>query len=279
MQDTYQITTQQQSYVNGSKALVTTTKTLNSEGQKLTTVTTEYTNKMGYAVKKVQQFDENGKKVAGTMTTMERGAKSLGQSFGDIITKVAKFYLASLPIRAVQTAIMQTISTVKEFDSALTEFRKVSNLSGESLNAYVDKLGELGSTVARTTTEMIASATEFKKAGYTDEESAELAQVASLYQNTADEILTASEATSVLVSQMKAFENQGIKAIEITDAINQVSQDFAVSSGDIGKGLTQAGASLSTYGNSFEETIGLVTAGTEIFQGKSQQVKFYLLPA
>lgn len=272
MQDTYQITTQQQSYVNGSKALVTTTQTLNSEGQKLTTVTTEYTNKMGYAVKEVQQFDENGKKVAGTMITMEKGAKSLGQSFGDIITKVAKFYLASLPIRAVQTMITQTISSVKEFDGALTEFRKVSSLSGDSLTSYVDKLGELGSTVARTTTEMIKSATEFKKAGYTDEESAELAQVASLYQNTADEILTASEATSVLVSQMKAFANQGIKAIEITDAINQVSQDFAISSGDIGKGLTQAGASLSTYGNSFEQTIGLVTAGTEIFQGKSQQV-------
>lgn len=36
--------------------------------------------------------------------------------------------------------------------------------------------------------------------------------------------------------------------------------------------MTAAGAALNTYGNSFEETIGLVTAGTEIFHGKSQQV-------
>ena len=42
------------------------------------------------------------------------------------------------------------------------------------------------------------------------------------------------------------------------------SNNFAVSSGDIGQGLTAAGAALNTYGNSFEETIGLVTAGEMI---------------
>ena len=78
-----------------------------------------------------------------------------------------------------------------------------------------------------------------------------------LYQNTADEELSAAEATSVLLSQMKAFDYEADNAIHVTDAINQVSQDFAVSSGDIGKGLTQAGAALSTYGNSFDQTIGL----------------------
>lgn len=33
-----------------------------------------------------------------------------------------------------------------------------------------------------------------------------------------------------------------------------------------------ASAGMATYGNSFEQTIGLVTAGTEIMQGRSSQV-------
>ena len=279
MADTRTVTTQTKDYINNQKALITTTEELNSKGETIITTTTEYTNKMGYAVKVIEKTDIQGNKLAGTMTTMSKSATKLGQSFSDIITKVAKFYLASLPIRAVQIVITEAIASVKELDSVLTEFKKVSDLSGSSLDEYVDKLTDLGNTVGRTTSEMIQGATEFKKAGFSNEDSAILAQVASYYQNTADEVLSASEATSVLVSMMKAFKIEAKDAIHITDAINQVSQDFAVSSGDIGKGLTQAGASLSTYGNTFEQTIGLVTAGTEIFQGKSQQVKFYLLPA
>ena len=33
-----------------------------------------------------------------------------------------------------------------------------------------------------------------------------------------------------------------------------------------------ASAGMATYGNSFEQTIGLVTAGTEIMVGRSSQV-------
>lgn len=119
---------------------------------------------------------------------------------------------------------------------------------------------------------MTEAATEFKKGGYSDEDAATLAKVASLYQNVADEELSASDASSVLISQMKAFNIQAQDSTHIIDAINEVSNNFAVSSSDIGGGLTAAGAALNTYGNSFEETIGLVTAGTEIFHGKSQQV-------
>ena len=48
---------------------------------------------------------------------------------------------------------------VYELDSALTEFKKVSDLSGASLDAYVDKLSTMGSEVARTASEMVESAT------------------------------------------------------------------------------------------------------------------------
>ena len=119
---------------------------------------------------------------------------------------------------------------------------------------------------------MVEMATEFKRSGFSDEDAAILAQTASLYQNIADEELSASDASAVLISQMKAFRFEANQAEHVIDSINEVANKNAVSSGDIGRGLTQAGAALSTYGNTFEETIGLITAGTEIFQGRSQQV-------
>ena len=46
--------------------------------------------------------------------------------------------------------IMSMVDQVYELDSALTEFRKVSDLSGSALDDYVDKLNTMGSAVART---------------------------------------------------------------------------------------------------------------------------------
>lgn len=42
------------------------------------------------------------------------------------------------------------VSEVYELDSALTEFKKVSDLQGDALDSYVDKLSEMGQSVART---------------------------------------------------------------------------------------------------------------------------------
>ena len=46
---------------------------------------------------------------------------------------------------------------------------------------------------------------EFKKSGYSEEDSAELARIASLYQNIADEQITAGDSANFIISQMKAF--------------------------------------------------------------------------
>lgn len=51
--------------------------------------------------------------------------------------------------RSIQV-ISSMIEQVRELDSAITEFKKVSDLSGASLDAYVDKLTKAGQSVART---------------------------------------------------------------------------------------------------------------------------------
>lgn len=58
--------------------------------------------------------------------------------------------------------ISSMVDQVYELDSSLTEFKKVSDLSGESLSSYTAQLAEMGSTVARTGSEMVDAATEIR---------------------------------------------------------------------------------------------------------------------
>ena len=165
---------------------------------------------------------DSAKNLGNSLNQVDKDSKSLGQSFGDIVTKVGKFYLATKPIQMMQQAFDEAVETVKEFDDTLVEFRKVSDLSGDSLTAYIQKLAKLGETTGNTMTSMVEAATEFKKSGYSDEDAATLANVASLYRNISDETISAGDSASFLIAQMKAFNISASDSLHIIDSVNEV---------------------------------------------------------
>ena len=119
---------------------------------------------------------------------------------------------------------------------------------------------------------MVASATEFRKNSFNDEDSAMLAKVANMYINVADEAISASDSASLIISQMKAFDIEANNAMRIIDAINEVSNNYAVSSSDVASALTKTSSAMGVLGNDFNQTIGLVVAGAEILTGQSSKV-------
>lgn len=229
--------------------------------------------------KDFKDLDKNSKKttdsvknLGNSLNQVDKNSKSLGQSFGDIVTKVGKFYLATKSIQMMQQAFDEAVETVKDFDDAVTDLRKVSDLEGQALDDYTKKLGELGETVARTRVEMVQNATIFKQAGYSDDDAAILARVSSLYQNVADSEVSAQEAGQFVVSQLKAYGLAASDAASIVDKLNAVSNNYSVSNSDLAIGLTKSAAALQTLGNTQDEVMGLLTAGTEQLTGQASKV-------
>ena len=73
--------------------------------------------------------------------------KSLGDAMEDTsLTFQAANEVFSKSIEIITAMVDQ----VYELDGALTEFKKVSSLSGDALDDYVDKLSTMGEAVART---------------------------------------------------------------------------------------------------------------------------------
>ncbi len=111
---------------------------------------------------------------------------------------------------------------------------------------------------------MVEAATSFKKSGYSDEDAAALALIASKYQNIADEALSAGDAADFIISQMKAFNIEAENSEHIIDAVNNVSNNMAVSSADLATNIGKASAALAVGGNTYEEVLALMTGITEI---------------
>lgn len=119
---------------------------------------------------------------------------------------------------------------------------------------------------------MVQNATIFKQAGYSDDDAATLARVAALYQNVADSEVSAQEAGQFIVSQLKAYGLAASDAASIVDKLNAVSNNYSVSNSDLAIGLTKSAAALQTLGNTQDEVMGLLTAGTEQLTGQASKV-------
>ena len=242
-------------YTNGMNQLVTVT-------QKGSGATATYTARVKTLNSQVQQSAKHIKNAAfATENWSYNWAKAM-QSFLTYNT-VTQFF------NTIMNSIHDMINQVKELDDALVELQKVTDLEGESLERFVDDAYEAGQTVAKTGTEMIEAATAFAKAGY-KENALQLGTIAAMYTNIADEAIDAADAADMIIAQMKAFNIEADNAIHIIDAINEVSNNFAVSSADISRNLGKASAVMANAGNSMEQYIGLMTAATEVTRNASK---------
>jgi TP901 family phage tail tape measure protein len=218
----------------------------------------------------------NGKNLTSVASASEKSAKGM-RSFGaetlGVTKKVIQFGAITAIIRGATSGLGDMVKNVYDLDGALTEFKKVSDLSGKGLEQYTDQAYKVGKTVARTGTEMIQAATEFKKSGFSEKDSLELGRVASMYQNVADVEISAGDAANFIVSQMKAFNMTAGDAEHIIDAVNEVSNNFAVSSADIATNIGKASAAMATGNVTYEQSVGLMTAMTEITRNGAKSAR------
>lgn len=248
---------------------------IKADGSSMRTLTQDVSSadgKLKGVVKTMEQVDAQGKVINTTITQSAKTVKSWGEDFSDAFTKVLRFGSVTAIIGAMTQAMREAIQAVKEFDDAYTELAKVSELSGDALKEYVNGLDEIGERVARTRTDLVDAVTTATKAGFSSDDAKLIAEYSALLQNTFDEQISGADATSILVSQLKAFNMTATDTEQILDKINKVSATQAVSSGDLTSALKVSSSALATYNNTIDETIALITAGTTIMQGRSQQV-------
>lgn len=120
---------------------------------------------------------------------------------------------------------------------------------------------------------MVEAATEFRKNGFNDSDAATLAKTATVFQNVSDEAISAGESASFIISQMIAFGIEAKDAQSIIDKVNQTSNEFSVSSGDLAKALGIVASTSSAMGNSLDETLGMVVAMTEQTRSASKSAR------
>lgn len=210
---------------------------------------------------------------------IDREAEAAGlkmQTLGDRIKGQFQRYsqyfsVASVMIYATQ-GLKDMFNQVLAIDTAMTELKKVTDETDESYNQFLSKAASRSKELGTTIDGLVSSAADFARLGYSFEESQGLAEVANIYAVVGDEIEGVEGATQSLVSTLAAFRHEigdmsnSDFAMSIVDKMNEVANNYAISSGGLGEALQRSASSMAAANNTLDETIALITAANEVAQ-------------
>lgn len=214
----------------------------------------------------LEDFSDEMHNLKNQVSEASTSTKSMGQSVTDIIGKFTKWYLISGLVTGVIGLLKQMVSEVINLDKAMVELSKVFDGTEEDLQKVKDRAFEIGEELGRTGEEVIKATTEFKRMGYTIDESLNLARVATMMTNVAEGITDTGEAAQILTSILKGTGVSAEYAQSLLDRLNKVSNENAVSFDALAHMLQESAATMHILGNNTDETIGLLTGAFAVLQ-------------
>lgn len=171
--------------------------------------------------------------------------------------KFARFYLVGQQIVNFRNAVKDGVQSVKELDTSLTELNKITSMSEQQMKLFVDRAYDAGVTIARTGKEVVDATVEWRRAGFAMEEAFELAQKSLLLTNVGSGINDVVEASSSMIAILKGFKMEAEDATHIVDALNEVSNNYAVDTVNLTEILKRVSGTMAQTGTSYEQLIGL----------------------
>ena len=155
------------------------------------------------------------------------------------------------------------LSVVRELNTALTEMRKVSDESLQSLKNYQNTTFDTADAVGTTAKQIQTSTADYMRLGESLDKAAESAKTANVLLNVS-EFDNIEDATKSLVAMGQAYKD--LDKMTIVDKLNEVGNNYAISTDELATALQKSAATLSLMGNSIDEAASLVTTANATIQ-------------
>ena len=225
------------------------------------------------------QLSETVQIVFGAIDDTGSGFSSIGGKLGAItegasnitgpLSQVADYAVkAEMAVMALAVAY-GTYASVKaaEFETAQIDLNKVLNEGDPAISTFTESVMALSEKYGLSSANVLQGIANFKEAGFTAKESADLQKSALDLMIAGD--VDAARASEILVSSLKGFNAEATQAPRFIEALNNVSNDYATDVNQLAEGMSRVAPILKVMGFSFEEGTGLLTPMIEVFRDGS----------
>lgn len=251
------------------------------QGEVSTISVTEKTNQFGQAVNEVKvkmagtgktveayTFQMSKSATASQMAVKETGKaivdnenKSLGfmEQMGIAMKRIPGYILSMQGIFAVVNGFKGISNEIMEINKQMIEIQRVAGTGINTDNLLSGALAqskELGNNVH----DILDALGEYSRTfdNLSEQQLLTLTKTAVVMSNVSD--LNLDESVSSLVGTMNAFNISAEQSLHIVDALNEIDNNYSISTKQLAESLSKTGATAQTFGVSMEEAAGQTTA-------------------
>lgn len=178
-------------------------------------------------------------------TAAGRESMTLMDSFRVAMEKFPVWMAASTAFYGTVRSMRDAISQIIDMDSQMTVLRRVAG-DGVDVNKVLEEsvalAGKLGNEIADINEGFIA----FARQGFRGEELTKMAEYATLLGNISE--LNVEDAASVLTAGLKGFNIEAENAIGIVDSLNEVDNNYSITTLQLAEAMQRSAGAASTYG-------------------------------
>lgn len=206
------------------------------------------------------------------ITNAARQGGQLGLSFFDKIKQGAQsfsmwFGTTNIIMKALSIG-KDVVKNVKEIDSAMTNLYKVTEETDSRYDRFLESASKKAKELGRSVSSLVEQTAEWAKRGYSIDDAEKLAETSSIYANVGE--VDDATAVSDITTALKAFNIEAKNSIDVVDKLNALGNKYATSSADLGEGLKKSASALALAGNDINQSLAMITGGTEITQDASE---------
>lgn len=167
-------------------------------------------------------------------------------------------------------AVAGVISGVNEVDKAITKVTKVVPDSQRAVNQWKKNIYRDAAEVGKTAPEFASAVEQWATAGYNLKQSNRLAKTSVMGSFVGE--VPVNDMVRYMSVPMKAFQKEGLKSVDIVNAMNQVSNKHAIEMDDLGQAYQKASATMGATGTTFAQMTGIITAAQEGTRAGGDQI-------
>lgn len=201
----------------------------------------------------------------GALKTVSTGWEKFWQGLKGKAASIVQYIASITSIQDIIRYAREGVQYVREIDGALTELKKVTDETDESYRRFLQDMAKTGSVIGATVTDLTTMAAEWARLGYSMKEAGKLAESTAILLNVS-EFDDATQASEALISTMQAFGYAADESGRVVDVLNEVGNNYAISSDGIATALQDSAAALMEGGNNLEQAVALVAAANRVVQ-------------
>lgn len=197
--------------------------------------------------------------------TVQTGMEKFLTSIKGKFQEVARYIISFGSFYRIWAEIQKGVTYVREIDSALTELKKVTDETDETYAKFLKTMAQTGSEVGATVQDLTNMAASWARLGYSIEQAGELAKSTAVLLNVS-EFTDADTASEALISTIQAYGYAAEDSMHVVDILNEIGNNFAISSDGIATALQDSASSLMAAGNNLEQSVAMIAAANKVLQ-------------